>query len=119
LRSRSWLEGAARRRSPNPLFCGRQRAGSELDLINRPGAQCGTAQALSESRFHNEEPDMPTIRVELMEGRTPEQKKNLVSALTRAVVETLGTKPEAVDVLLFDVKRGDWATGGVLWSERK
>ena len=62
---------------------------------------------------------MPTIRVELMEGRTPEQKKNLVSALTRAVVETLGTKPEAVDVLLFDVKRGDWATGGVLWSERK
>ena len=53
-----------------------------------------------------------------MEGRTPEQKKNLVSALTRAVVETLGTPPEAVDVLLFDVKRSDWATGGVLWSER-
>ncbi|MEO8655343.1 MAG: 4-oxalocrotonate tautomerase [Ramlibacter sp.] len=62
---------------------------------------------------------MPTIRVELMEGRTPEQKKNLVSALTRAVVETLGAKPEAVDVLLYDIKRGDWATGGQLWSERK
>ena len=33
---------------------------------------------------------MPTIRVELMEGRTPEQKKSLVKALTQAVVETLG-----------------------------
>ncbi len=62
---------------------------------------------------------MPTIRAELMEGRTPEQKKNLVAALTRAVVETLGGKSESVDVLLFDIKRHDWATGGELWSERK
>lgn len=62
---------------------------------------------------------MPTIRVELMEGRTPEQKKNLVTALTQAVVDTLGSKPEAVDVLLFDIKPTDWATGGKLWSERK
>ncbi|MDP3822984.1 MAG: 4-oxalocrotonate tautomerase [Burkholderiales bacterium] len=62
---------------------------------------------------------MPTIRVELMEGRTPEQKKNLVAALTQAVVDTLGSKPEAVDVLLFDIRPGDWATGGKLWSERE
>jgi 4-oxalocrotonate tautomerase len=62
---------------------------------------------------------MPTIRVELMEGRTPEQKKSLVAALTQAVVDTLGSKPEAVDVLLFDIKPADWATGGKLWSERK
>ena len=61
---------------------------------------------------------MPTIRVELMEGRTPEQKKNLVKALTQAVVETLGGKAESVDVLLFDIKRHDWATGGELWSEK-
>ena len=67
---------------------------------------------------HLKESDMPTIRVELMEGRTPEQKKNLVQALTQAVVDTLGSKPESVDVLLFDVKRSDWATGGQLWSER-
>jgi 4-oxalocrotonate tautomerase len=62
---------------------------------------------------------MPTLRVELMEGRTVEQKKALVTALTKAVVETLGTKPEAVDILLYDIKRHDWATGGQLWSEKK
>lgn len=61
---------------------------------------------------------MPTIRVELMEGRTSEQKKNLVQALTQAVVDTLGSKPEAVDVVLYDIKRSDWATGGQLWSEK-
>jgi 4-oxalocrotonate tautomerase len=62
---------------------------------------------------------MPTIRVELMEGRTPEQKKNLVKALTNAVVDTLGSKPDSVDVVLYDIKRSDWATGGELWSEKK
>jgi 4-oxalocrotonate tautomerase len=61
---------------------------------------------------------MPTIRVELMEGRTPDQKKNLVQALTQAVVDTLGSKPESVDVVLYDIKRSDWATGGQLWSEK-
>lgn len=61
---------------------------------------------------------MPTIRVEMFEGRTPEQKKNLVKALTEACVETLGTKPESVDVILYDVKPSEWATGGVLWSEK-
>ena len=61
---------------------------------------------------------MPTLRVELMEGRTPEQKKNLVRALTQAVVETLGSKPDSVDVVLYDIKPSEWATGGELWSEK-
>jgi 4-oxalocrotonate tautomerase len=61
---------------------------------------------------------MPTIRVELMEGRTPEQKTALVKALTLAVVESLGSKPESIDVLLFDIPRQNWATGGVQWSEK-
>ncbi len=62
---------------------------------------------------------MPTIRVDLFEGRTHEQKKALVHALTQACVETLGSKPESVDVLLFDVAPSNWATGGELWSEKK
>lgn len=62
---------------------------------------------------------MPTIHVELFEGRTPEQKKNLVKAITKAVVDTLGGKPESVDIILTDIKRENWATGGELWSEKK
>jgi len=62
---------------------------------------------------------MPTLRVELMEGRTVEQKRALVQALTKAVVETLATKPEAVDILLYDIKRSDWATAGELWSDKR
>ncbi len=60
---------------------------------------------------------MPTIRVELFEGRTVEQKRALAQALTDATVRTLGGSPEAVEVLFFDIARHDWATGGVLWSD--
>jgi 4-oxalocrotonate tautomerase len=62
---------------------------------------------------------MPTIRVEMMEGRTPEQKTALVKALTQAVVDSLGSAPESVDILLYDIQRQHWATGGVQWSEKK
>lgn len=62
---------------------------------------------------------MPTIHVEMFEGRTPEQKKNLVKAITQAVVDTLGGKAESVDIILTDIKRENWATGGELWSEKK
>lgn len=62
---------------------------------------------------------MPNIRVEMFEGRTPEQKKNFVKTVTQAAVDTLGCKPESVDVILFDIKKTEWASGGELWSEKK
>jgi 4-oxalocrotonate tautomerase len=61
---------------------------------------------------------MPTIRVELFEGRTLEQKRALAQALTEATVRTLGGSPDGVDILFFDIPRHDWATGGVLWSDK-
>ena len=61
---------------------------------------------------------MPTIRVELFEGRTVEQKRDLAKALTEATCKTLGSSPEAVEIVFFDIKKHDWSTGGVLWSEK-
>ena len=60
---------------------------------------------------------MPTYHVEMMEGRTIEQKKKLVEAITRATVDILGSTPDAVDIIITDIKRENWATGGKLWSE--
>ena len=63
-------------------------------------------------------PPLPTYRVEMIEGRTVEQKKKLVEEITRVSVEVLGGTPEMVDILITDVKRENWATGGKLWTER-
>lgn len=60
---------------------------------------------------------MPTIRVELFEGRTVAQKRALAQALTEATVRTLGGSPGSVDILFYDIARHDWATGGTLWSD--
>lgn len=62
---------------------------------------------------------MPAIRVEMFEGRTPEQKRLLAKELTDATVRALGVPADSVDIIMFDVPRHDWATAGVLWSERK
>jgi len=61
---------------------------------------------------------MPTLHVELFEGRTPEQKAALALELTEACVRVLGGKADAVDVIFHDVAPGNWATGGFLWSEK-
>ena len=61
---------------------------------------------------------MPTFHIELFEGRTLDQKRKLVEEITRVTSEVLGSAPESVDILITDIKRENWATGGKLWSER-
>ena len=61
---------------------------------------------------------MPTIHVELFEGRSSEQKAALAREITAACVRVLGGTPDAVDVIFRDVAPSDWATGGQLWSAR-
>lgn len=60
---------------------------------------------------------MPTINVQLFEGRTLEQKRAFVQAVTEATVRTLGATPESVDILIHEIKREHWATAGKLWSD--
>ena len=61
---------------------------------------------------------MPLIQVQMFSGRTPEQKRNLVRALTDAFVQTVGSTPDAVDVILTDIEKSDWARGGELFSDK-
>jgi 4-oxalocrotonate tautomerase len=61
---------------------------------------------------------VPTIHVELFEGRTLEQKRAFAIALTEAAVQTIGSSADSVDVIFHDVAKANWATGGVLWSDK-
>nr|WP_257220625.1 MULTISPECIES: 4-oxalocrotonate tautomerase [Burkholderia] len=60
---------------------------------------------------------MPTFNIQLFEGRTVEQKRAFVEAITRVTCETLGCAPGSVDIILTDVKKENWATAGKLWSD--
>jgi 4-oxalocrotonate tautomerase len=61
---------------------------------------------------------MPTINVQLFEGRTLEQKRAFVKAVTEATVQTLGASAESVDIIIHECQRENWATAGKLWSEQ-
>lgn len=61
---------------------------------------------------------MPLIHVEMFEGRSPELKREFVDAITKETCRVLKCDPAAVDIILRDVRKSDWATAGVLWSEK-
>lgn len=55
---------------------------------------------------------MPLITIELYRGRTFEQKKAFVEAVTRAAVETLGAKAENVRIRFDEFDPEDVGRGG-------
>ncbi|RUL53126.1 MULTISPECIES: 2-hydroxymuconate tautomerase [Lysinibacillus] len=61
---------------------------------------------------------MPIVTVKLLEGRTDEQKKALVEKVTEAVVETVNAKPEAVTIVIEEMAKNHYATGGVRASDK-
>mgnify|MGYP001479900771 FL=1 len=61
---------------------------------------------------------MPVIRVEMFK-RTQDQKRNLVRELTEVFVKTCGGKKEAIKILITEVDKNDWASGGVITAEKE
>lgn len=57
---------------------------------------------------------MPYVKIDMLEGRTPDQKAALARAITDAFVEHAGAKRESVWVVFDDVARKDWAIAGEL-----
>ena len=56
---------------------------------------------------------MPFIQVTILEGRTVEQKHDLIRRLTDATAEALGGDPGRIRVALYEVSGDDWGIGGV------
>jgi len=61
---------------------------------------------------------MPEIYVYAVEGRSLDQKRQLIRDITDAVVRNFGSPPEAVMVQIIESPKENKAKGGVLFSER-
>ena len=71
-----------------------------------------------QSEEQRKEMPMPFINVKMLAGRSEEQKRELVKAITDAMVNICGAKPEGTTVLIEDVAKEDWAKGGILMSDQ-
>ena len=61
---------------------------------------------------------MPIVTVEMIEGRTLEQKQAMVEKITEGICETCNCKPEAVTVIIHDLPAANIAKGGTLLSKK-
>lgn len=61
---------------------------------------------------------MPIIRIEMFEGRSLDQKRELVSVLTRETARIAGCAPESIYIVIEDVKKENWGAGGKLCSDK-
>jgi len=60
---------------------------------------------------------MPLITVELFEGRSVDQKRQIVEELTKTMCDITGGNPSAVQVMIRDVPKSNWGFGGELCSD--
>ncbi len=62
---------------------------------------------------------MPLVEIHLLEGRTDEQKKALLTAVTAAVHESIGAPLESIRVWAQEFSPKEYMISGVLAADRK
>ncbi len=62
---------------------------------------------------------MPLVEIHLLEGRTSDQKKALLSAVTLAVHESIGSPIESIRVWVQEFAPTEYMAAGVLAADRK
>lgn len=62
---------------------------------------------------------MPVVTVQLFPGRSIEQKRALVAAITEAMVEHAAARPDALHVILQEVEPENWGLAGALGIDRE
>ncbi|MBM3305149.1 MAG: 4-oxalocrotonate tautomerase [Candidatus Aminicenantes bacterium] len=62
---------------------------------------------------------MPLIEIHLLEGRTDEQKKALLSAVTGAVHDSIGAPLETIRVWVQEMSPRAFMSAGVLAADKK
>ncbi len=60
---------------------------------------------------------MPVVTIDMWEGRSLAQKRELVKAMTKAMVDIAGVNPETLHIIIHDVPKTNWGRNGILSSD--
>jgi len=61
---------------------------------------------------------MPNISIQWYAGRTDQQKRELVAAITDAMVKIGKTTPDQVHIVFQDIEKANWGNSGRLASDK-
>jgi 4-oxalocrotonate tautomerase len=62
---------------------------------------------------------MPLVHIQMAEGRTSEQKRAVMEAMTDAMVEHLGAARDSVRVWITEFPDTDFMAGGELLADKR
>ncbi len=60
---------------------------------------------------------MPIVQINMIAGRTPEKKEELIKNVTNAIADTLQIPKERVHIVLNDIPKENIGRGGVPLSK--
>jgi 4-oxalocrotonate tautomerase len=66
---------------------------------------------------HGEEQTVPNITIQWYAGRTDQQRREIVKAITEAMVKIGKTTPDQVHIVFQDVEKAYWGVNGKLASD--
>jgi 4-oxalocrotonate tautomerase len=61
---------------------------------------------------------MPLVEIHMLEGRTDDQKKALLTAVTSAVHDSIGAPLEAIRVWVHEFSSKEYMVAGVLAADK-
>ncbi len=61
---------------------------------------------------------MPIVQIEMFEGRTLEQKREMAKEVTQALARTVYCQPEAVKIVIREIKKENLAEDGLLYCDK-
>lgn len=62
---------------------------------------------------------MPVVTIAMFDGRSIDQKRELVKGVTEVVARVTGNPLDAVHVIIEEVRRENWSIGGTLSADRQ
>lgn len=57
---------------------------------------------------------MPIVTIELIEGRTVDQKREMAKKITEVIKEVAKVKEDAVEIIFHDMKKENYSKAGKL-----
>jgi 4-oxalocrotonate tautomerase len=62
---------------------------------------------------------MPVVQITISQGRSVEQKRELVKVLTKETARIMKTQEEKVRILIYEVSKENWGNAGILGLDIK
>lgn len=61
---------------------------------------------------------MPIVQIDMLEGRSTEQKRELAKKVTEVIVETVKCQPDAVTIVIREAAKQHISKAGVLMLDK-